>query len=564
MALPEMNDPRHVMKASTKEKWEQIRNDPYYAKTRECALRNAEKFMNTDPPRILFSEIHLYNETGDRAVFERVYSEYEVRMKTLRFCYYLTGDEKYIEPLANIIWNICDFESWSIPAHVLENLPEEIRKINLDLTSTILAYELAEVLYFMGDKLPALVEKRLRYEIQTRLIDSYKNHTWNWETRTNNWSAVCIAAVLGAYLFVATDEEIKEQLPRMKSAIDCYLQGFKDDGACTEGYAYWVYGFEFFMIFAAMLRDYTNGEDDLFRNPKVHEIALFQQNMALTETEGISFADGDDTFRPAAWISHFLKHEYPDVEIPDIPPEVYAGPMLPSVLWQDPALATGQKMNPKSHIYPDSQWYIYRGKYNFACKAGYNNEPHNHNDIGSFIIAKNGKVTFTDPGKNQYTRQYFSPERYDYLVTSGRGHSVPIINGVWQSQGSRISTVTIARDGEYEYTIDNGYNGIPSLKSIVRHFVCSEDEISLTDTFEFTEAPESVIERFVSLHEPVLGDGTVRVLDSTLRYDPAIFDASVTSEQVTRPGGRVDTVWLTDLTMKKTEEKKFTLSFRFD
>src|SRR5690606_39665769 len=49
----------------------------------------------------------------------------------------------------------------------------------------------------------------------------------------------------------------------------------------------------------------------------------------------------------------------------------------------------------------------------FAAKGGYNNESHNHNDIGSFILYKEGKPLFIDAGVGTYTKKTFSNERYD-------------------------------------------------------------------------------------------------------------------------------------------------------
>jgi hypothetical protein len=49
------------------------------------------------------------------------------------------------------------------------------------------------------------------------------------------------------------------------------------------------------------------------------------------------------------------------------------------------------------------------------------------------MISKGGYITFTDPGGGDYTRQYFSEERYTILEPSARGHSLPIINGITET-----------------------------------------------------------------------------------------------------------------------------------
>ena len=220
-------------------------------------------------------------------------------------------------------------------------------------------------------------------------------------------------------------------------------------------------------------------------------------------------------------------------------------------------------MKPESKIFHNSQWFIYRGeKYNFACKAGYNAEPHNHNDIGSFMISQNGKVTFTDLGKAEYTRQYFSGERYKQLVCSSLGHSVPILNGTAQVKGDKRSVIYEEAENKYVFSMENGYN-LPSLISLRRGFDCEADGITMTDDYEFTEMPESVTERFVSCVEIIVDcDGRIKCGDTELIYDKEKYTVSLSKDTVQRAPGSVSDVWLLDLNVIALE-KKMTLTFKF-
>lgn len=548
----------------TEEKWEQVRTHPYYAKARERALQQAETYLATEPPRIKFSQIHLYVTTGDRGIFQSVYANYEDRMRSFFFCYLLTQDEKYLEPLADILWNICDFESWSIPAHVAENLTPEQRRQNLDLCSTIMGMRVAEILYFIGDKLPDLVYRRAKAEVRYRVIDSYRKNTYWWMKALNNWSAVCIASVLATYLYVAEPEEIDEQLPRMIETANCYLRGIDDEGCCLEGYGYWNYGFSYFCLFATMLRDYTDGRIDMFREPKVHALALFQQNICLTERQCIPFSDcGGGGFQPYSWLSHLLKHEYPDMQIPPLAADMNAAPPLRYVLWSRPEYADCQ-MEPKSFIYREAQWFIHRdASYTLAAKAGHNNEPHNHNDVGSFALAKGGEVTFTDPGGGEYTRQYFSAERYSILEPSGRGHSTPIINGECQGCSEVRSTVRIEGEDEYAFDMHGAYPTVPTLQTLDRHFRCTGQGVTLTDTYTFTEVPASVTERFVSLRQPEkLEDGRVQVGNVILTYDPQQLTLVFRTEDAIRSFAPHHKVYFTDLEVRQPQ-KSFSVTVTF-
>ena len=100
----------NVFKEFTKEKLDEIRTHSYYKKARETIIERADHYTVTDPPVMKFSKLHMYVTNGNREMYERDHVEYETRMHALFFAYVITEDEKYLEPLADIIWNICDFE----------------------------------------------------------------------------------------------------------------------------------------------------------------------------------------------------------------------------------------------------------------------------------------------------------------------------------------------------------------------------------------------------------------------------------------------------------------------
>ena len=75
-----------------------------------------------------------------------------------------------------------------------------------------------------------------------------------------------------------------------------------------------------------------------------------------------------------------------------------------------------------------------------AIKAGHNAEPHNHNDVGSFVLrASDGVVYLCDPGAGLYNAEYFSAKRYDNVFANSYGHSVPRIGGTLQLPGREHS-----------------------------------------------------------------------------------------------------------------------------
>ena len=184
-----------------------------------------------------------------------------------------------------------------------------------------------------------------------------------------------------------------------------------------------------------------------------------------------------------------------------------------------------QELIRKDVFLPDAgQAIINRKKYSLAVKAGHNDEQHNHNDIGNFILStKNGQI-FCDLGAGRYTRQYFGPERYEIFCNGSQGHNVPIIDGHFQKEGreycGKISYVenriTVEMAGAYEAGV---------IDRLTRTFLCDENKIVLKDSF--SEVHGNVIERFVTLREPQICENMVTVDNVHLKFDPSIVQVSV-------------------------------------
>ena len=70
-----------------------------------------------------------------------------------------------------------------------------------------------------------------------------------------------------------------------------------------------------------------------------------------------------------------------------------------------------------------------------AAKGGHNNESHNHNDVGSFVVYSNGAPVLIDLGRDTYTSQTFSSRRFELMNNRSLYHNVPLINGCEQHDG---------------------------------------------------------------------------------------------------------------------------------
>ncbi len=147
--------------------------------------------------------------------------------------------------------------------------------------------------------------------------------------------------------------------------------------------------------------------------------------------------------------------------------------------------------------FPDAGVLICRepkGRFAVAMKGGNNAENHNHNDIGSFVVAVGSRTPLVDPGSEVYTAHTFSSRRYDSNVINSFGHSVPMVGDQLQQTGSKArgevvrTEFTTAAD---TLTIDthSAYD-IKSLEKLERTFVFSRNgagSLQVVDSVAFSE-----------------------------------------------------------------------------
>ena len=467
-----------------------------------------------------YSKWKLFWETGDRGLYEEEYFKrrYFVEHVTILSLIY-PEETVFVEKLSDVLFAILDEYTWCLPAHQGQRDKNDNSRVDLFASET--GFYLALIDTLLGDRLDPLIRDRIRVEVKRRIFDTIlgcENYGW-WEKGTNNWTAVCTGSVGGAMMLLAPELVDENMVERLVRSMRGFLSGFAADGVCTEGCGYWAYGVSFFVQFADMLKSFTDGRVDLFKEDKVRAIATFPQKMFLSGKAAVSFADANLTLEYTMGVMHRLKTEFPDDVLIYSPEygsyDIGCGRLsirLFGAIWQqdeyynNPADATACF----EEYAENTQWLTKRTEsYGFAAKAGHNAEMHNHNDVGSFIFAKGGRQLIMDLGAGVYTRQYFSPEKYSIFEPSSRSHCVPVIGGKYQFVGREAAATNVEYSkGHFTMDIAGAYpDGVA--KSVVRSFEMSDKTVTLTDVFDVSNGT-SVTERFVSLVEPeAVSDGVI-------------------------------------------------------
>ena len=541
-------------KAQDKAFWQEVREKECFSSILRKLKKEYGKLLDEGPLQChKYREYKMFWTTGERKVYEKSYNVFRNRldMATVLALVY-PEEDAYLDDLMDTVYAICDEYSWCWPAH--QGALEINDNCHIDLLASMTAAQLAEVYTVLEDRLEPLIKNRIKAEIDRRVIKPYlatDNYGW-WERGDTNWTAVCVGDISRAIMLMRPELMDDALIKRTLESIESYLTGFDDSGVCFEGMGYWRYGVGHFVNYSDMIYKFTDGKINFFEREKVKNIASFYQKMFLSGDVGISFSDGGGAMRYPVFLLHYLKNKYPsDVLVYDKAYAHWDCMTLRSYIWYDDVIFNNPAPDTVGFDFfsADAQWMIKRtANYGFAAKGGSNGEPHNHNDVGSFIFAKEGEHVFTDMGGGLYSRQYFDEStRYTFIECSSKGHSVPIIDDVCQSYGKEFK----AKDAKYEngvFSVDiAGAYECEGLNSIVREFKMTETDVAATDTFDYT-GNGKIVDRIATRHEPkVVSEGLVTAGKGSISFDPQVCDLAINSQQDSRD----NTIWFIDFTLKK-------------
>lgn len=535
-------------------------------------MSNADNALEAEYIVDRMSDYMSYYSTGRRADEEHI--KRRGNCISLAIAYWLYEDKKYLNELIDVIYIICNEFTWCIPAHShMEQNPHidyVIRTIDLYQTTT--ARILTEVAVLLGDKLPYYVTERIEYELRRRVFDGYKKYPYFHaaEGQLNNWSTVCACGSGTALLHFGTDQEISALLPRIIKGLDRYLQGTDSDGCCREGTGYWCGGFGAYIYLANIVYIYSDGEIDYFNNNKSKSLAVFPQKARLNESMTVSFADASPEFSFSPGLFCFLKKHYPDVILPELKYfKKHINDIFREILWMDTDYTKAAEQKGVSY-FDDAQWYINRQeKFSFAAKGGHNYEPHNHNDLGSFMIAVGDDIPLADLGAPEYIKYDHYDDRKVNLNFSSKGHSVPIINGEYQALGENFKAIVTKKDnnlfsldlqGAYKKGLVTRYN---------RTFTVNEDGVTIKDIFYYSKQTENITERFVTRTKPKISDGEVDLGSAKILFDSDLYSVKVSTDFYNKHGYGIDvnkrikiTVYLIDFTAKHQNQTEFDFNIK--
>lgn len=524
--------------ATDKQQIQTILTSAYFQKALDKMERRCQRYRENPIEALPF---HLYRKffiDGDRRSFEDIYFARRGRLSYLALAILLHHRQEDIMALEDAIWAICEEHTWVLPAHT-SDLGDRYNTEVIDLFSAETGFALSEIAYLLGDVLDPKVVTRIHECLEDRIFRMYLSNTYSWEQVSMNWASVCAGCIGGAFLYCAPDR-FHLVHDRILATMETFLRGFGDDGICLEGIHYWGYGFGFFTYFAQLLYEFTDGKENLFDNPICRKTAFFQEHAFLRKNQTISFSDGDRTCDFLPGLTHKLHKLYGSgllpVEYAAFSEYCHRFPAyLRNFFWVDPDAKIISSQERTDKYFPTAQWFLSSGKdMSLAAKAGHNDEPHNHNDIGSFFLVSDEGQILCDFGAGEYTGDYFrKATRYNYLCNNSFGHSVPIINGNGQKPGKEYIGKVLSHDnGVFCVEISCAYQ-VEGLTSATRTMQLTDGGFILKDSFCGEDL--RVSERFVTMIPPRQSAACIHLgqfrLESTCGVMPKISQETIMNHE---------------------------------
>lgn len=482
------------------------------ARTVASILSRAEADRAQSWPMPLASAAARVHDDGDREGWERPAFARQQRLSRAVVAAATTLDEAWLADVLDGVWLLCEQSSWCWPAHddafaLRGSVLATVTEPYLDLGAGEVVAQLAWIDHVLGDRLEARYpgyRARVRHEARVRIFEPFtRRRDWHWlglDGDVHNWNPWIHGNVLVAALRLldgAAERDGRAHVVALAiEGLDRYVTALPEDGAIDEGYSYWWNGACRALEALDVLRHATGGLLDATGVAALRETVAFPHRVHLGGEWYLNLADGQA--RPAEAQPWHALHRAAramgdeDAASHAASQRAVGAPLadereglgrllrgLTDTAWIDAAPSPSPL--PRDVWFPSTEVLLARGSagtsagLTVAAKGGHNEEHHNHNDVGSFVVASDGVPVVVDAGRPTYTLQTFGPNRYDIWTMQSGWHNVPVIRGREQRAGRSFAAsgveVSIADDASsFTAEIAGAYPdpGVPSWRRTVR------------------------------------------------------------------------------------------------
>ena len=542
---------------------------PQDARDRILAL--AAEYADREVPNLPATLYLEYRRVGNRNRYQDVWMQRRAVLNGLALAECVEGKGRFLDPLANVAWAICEESSWTWPAHIGRQkagvgLPDTTEPI-VALFSAETASSLAWVVYLLEDQLDEVspqICRRIRREIDERILTPYlERDDFGWMgfgggRRPNNWNPWINSNVLAAALLMERDEARRVALVHKNlRCLDRFFVPYPSGGSCDEGPSYWGRAGASLFENLELLHSATGGKFDVYDDPVVQEMGRYIYRMHVAGSDFVCVGDCDVIPDPPRDLIFRYGERIKDARMQDLAGSGQVGeelwgeargpwsmmrilyalfnlsnlrsaeasPPLLRDVWQGDAEM--QLMVARDAAGTTDGLFV-------AAWGGHNGQSHNHNDVGNYVVYQNGRPVLIDVGRPTYTRQTFSSDRYEIWAMQSAYHNLPTVNGRMQEVGTKYAAGDVTYEGddvaaELRLNLAPAYPESAGIASWVRAIrLVRGDSVQVTDDFTLREESSEIVQHLMTPCEvEILGEGRLRFLDKKagtdvlIRYSPS-------------------------------------------
>ncbi|SDO42496.1 Heparinase II/III-like protein [Paenibacillus sp. yr247] len=538
-------------------------------------IDKGESKLNYSWPAITATQYMDYSRTGNRVRYDTVSLERRQDLASLIVAECIENQGRFMDDIINGIWCICEETFWGIPGHGYmmkrqDQLPDVSDQI-IELFSAETASLLAWAYYLLKIKLDAIsimVCERIQLEVKKRVLDPYLYRTdfwwmgFNQERMLNNWNPWCNSNCLSAFLLLEDDPQRREAaVVKAIRSLDSYIQRLHSDGGCEEGPKYWIFAGGTLFDCLELLYGVSGGKIDVYQEPLIQQIGRYIYKAFIDDSFYANFADSSAKVHIPAELTYRYGRRIEDARLSGLGAMVLkkkreeaTNVEFPAMFRLLPALFnyteilhyTGESPYIRDAWLDGIQVMVAReqegsskGLY-LAAKGGHNDESHNHNDIGQFIVYCDGSPMIIDPGVVTYTSKSFFSERYTIWAMQSAYHNLPIVNGVQQLDGRQYKAYDVNYHQEdtiasLSMDIAGAYPDSAEIKSWMRSISLIRDShscIEIKDNFQLQRATDDISLILMTPYSPQIeSTGSIVLQDENhnkviIQYNGELFAVS--------------------------------------
>ena len=524
-------------------------------------VKAGEKYLNYTWQSVPATAYLAYERTGERTIMQAPQSANRNALAALMLAELAEGKGRFIDQLVDGLWHLSNSPTWVLSAHLHRqkshrSLPDPREQL-IDLGSGGLAAQVAVAWHFFHeafDKIDPVISRVIQDAMKKQILDPYLNteeyvpHWWlAFELKesqvVNNWNPWCNADVILCFLLMEKDRERLDRALRQSArSVDKFIEYVKSDGACEEGPAYWGHAAGKLYDYLKIMHDASDGRFSFFDDKQVKDMGEYISRSFVKDRWVVNFADASAqlSYSPSVIYNYgkavgsqemmdFAVYNLADqskkefkIPRPSISNDAFRS--LESITTINELHARVSELNSKiesgesfevlfnslrdavpDHVwYPETEFCYMRNASDWfvAMKGGHNNESHNHNDIGTFILYADGIPMFVDAGVGTYTKMTFSKDRYTIWSMRSEWHNLPVINGIFQHDGAgyRSSDVSVSfkkKPMRFSLDIAGAYDEEADCNYWKREYLLADDALTITDSYSLKVRSASDVENFL-------------------------------------------------------------------